>query len=320
VWNCEVTVTNSIIWGNSAARDNEIGIILIHDGGNPTCIVSYSNVKDGLDDIEIDYYVEWGNGNIDADPCFVDPGYWDTNGTPLDANDDFWISGDYHLKSQAGRWEPDEGRWTMDDVTSPCIDAGNPMSPLGEEPFPNGGIVNMGAYGGTREASKSYFGGPPCEIVVAGDLNGDCAVNFKDFALLGLHWIEPNEPFVIPEEAWNPRPKIGAKYVPTDGTMTWKLGSVDTTGYGVSYEIYIGKDWRAVFHATGGSPEYMDHVNTESYDYSFLEYGTLHFWRVDTVLTKLVPPFTKVVTKGRVWNFTTVTPVPPCKGVGCSGE
>jgi hypothetical protein len=114
-----------------------------------------------------------GAGNIDADPIFADPN-----------------NGDYHLKSQAGRWDANEGRWTKDEVTSPCIDAGDPKSPIGLEPFPNGGIINMGAYGGTEEASKSYFGEPVCETIVAGDINGDCIVNFKDFALIAFHWLE----------------------------------------------------------------------------------------------------------------------------------
>jgi len=52
----------------------------------------------------------------------------------------------------------------------------------------------MGAYGGTTEASKSYFGKPPCEIIVAGDVNGDCMVNFLDFRLMALHWCEDNSP------------------------------------------------------------------------------------------------------------------------------
>ena len=63
------------------------------------------------------------------------------------------------------------------------------MSPIGPEPFPNGGIINMGAYGGTTEASKSYFDKPPCEIIVAGDINGDCEINFKDFTFIALHWL-----------------------------------------------------------------------------------------------------------------------------------
>jgi len=85
-------------------------------------------------------------------------------------------------------------RWTKDEVTSLCIDAGDPASPIGLEPFPNGGIINMGAYGGTAEASKSYFGEPVCEIIVAGDINGDCKVNFTDFAIMAEHWLEDNSP------------------------------------------------------------------------------------------------------------------------------
>ena len=93
-----------------------------------------------------------------ADPAIGRIGYWDPNGTPEDPSDDLWVDGDYHLKSQAGRWDPESETWLQDDVTSPCIDAGDPNSPIGYEPFPSGGIVNMGAYGGTVEASKSYFG------------------------------------------------------------------------------------------------------------------------------------------------------------------
>jgi len=163
-------LTNCILWdGQSEIWNN--------DGSTVTA--TYSDVQEG-----------WaGEGNIDIDPCFADHGYWDANETPDDASDDFWVDGDYHLKSQAGRWEPSEGRWVMDEVTSPCIDAGDPTTPIGREPFPNGGIVNMGAYGGTAEASKSYFGKPPCEIIVAGDINGDCAVNFLDFRLMALRWL-----------------------------------------------------------------------------------------------------------------------------------
>jgi hypothetical protein len=44
-------------------------------------------------------------------------------------------------------------------VTSPCIDAGDPASACGNEPIPNGGRINMGAYGNTAQASKSCVSG-----------------------------------------------------------------------------------------------------------------------------------------------------------------
>ncbi len=113
-----------------------------------------------------------GAGNINVDPLFADT-----------------TNGDYHLMSQAGHWDPLAGDWVADDATSPCIDGGDPASPIGYEPFPNGGILNMGAYGATAEASKSWFGKPACETIVSGDINGDCIVDFSDFALLSLHWL-----------------------------------------------------------------------------------------------------------------------------------
>jgi hypothetical protein len=126
---------------------------------------------------------------IREDPLFTQPGYWDSNGTPEDSYDDFWVDGDYHLQSQTGRWDLNSASWVKDGVTSPCIDAGDPNSPIGYEPFPNGGVINIGAYGGTAGASKSYFGTPPCEAIIAGDINGDCRVDFADLAILTQHWL-----------------------------------------------------------------------------------------------------------------------------------
>ncbi|MBN1507185.1 MAG: hypothetical protein JW955_10090 [Sedimentisphaerales bacterium] len=139
-----------------------------------------------------------GPGNVSVAPLFAEIGHWanptDPNlpGDPADPNT-VWIDGDYHLKSQAGRWDPKSQSWVKDDATSPCIDAGDPNSPVGDEPFPNGGRVNMGAYGGTAEASKSYFGEPACETIIAGDINGDCIVDLKDLALLTQHWLAASD-------------------------------------------------------------------------------------------------------------------------------
>jgi len=175
------------------------------DEGDPeiqNCLF-YDNAGGDLYDYETDTTLtgadeinglDLASANIDGDPCFASFGYWDPNGTPEDANDDFWVDGDYHLKSQAGRWDPPAQAWVPDNTTSSCIDAGQMYAPIAGEPFPNGGIINMGAYGGTAEASKSYFDKPPCEIIVAGDINGDCIIDFKDFRLMALHWCDDNNP------------------------------------------------------------------------------------------------------------------------------
>jgi hypothetical protein len=170
------TVTNSIIWGNTAPTGREISL-----GTGAIFSISYSNVDGGQTGVNVGAStLNWDLGNIDADPYFVDP-----------TNDDF------HLKSQAGRWNPESQAWVQDDVTSPCIDAGDPMSPIDWELFPNGGFVNMGAYGGTSEASKTYFGGPICETIIAGDINGDGQVNLVDLEIMALHWTD-DEPLTLP--------------------------------------------------------------------------------------------------------------------------
>lgn len=184
---------NCILWGNAAAVCGEQISISSAAGilGEPQMELVHCIVQNGPNAV---YSVRPIEGDwTSTEPHFASPGCWHPNGTPEDASDDFWIDGDYHLKSQAGRWDPNSQTWVQDDVTSPCIDAGNPMSPIGLELFPNGGIINTGAYGGTNEASKSYFGKAPCGTIIAGDVNGDCKVDFADFQLMALHWLEKSQ-------------------------------------------------------------------------------------------------------------------------------
>ena len=61
------------------------------------------------------------NGNISKDPLFLGA-----------------VVGDYHEKTG-----------------SPHVDAGNPSSDYSNEPAPNGGRINIGAYGNTTEATQS---------------------------------------------------------------------------------------------------------------------------------------------------------------------
>jgi len=150
-------ISNSIIYGNiiPGIKGSEIAQGPHGATGCRPEFIKITHSLVGNDpnafDIPQCYSGEW----LYADPLFVNPGYWDPNGTPDDTIDDFWIDGDYHLKSQASRWDPASQSWVVDDVTSPCIDAGDPNMPVGDEPMPNGGIINMGAYGGTEQASLS---------------------------------------------------------------------------------------------------------------------------------------------------------------------
>jgi len=188
-------IRNSILYGNMALTGSEITTYYFPGRGGcpeyPFLNITHSVVGSDPNAITMMYCTNLLSGKwLHIDPLFNRPGYWDLNGTPNDPNDDFWIDGDYHLKSQAGRWDPNSQSWVQDDVTSPCIDTGDPNTPIGNEPFPNGGRINMGAYGGTAEASKSYFGEPLCETIITGDINGDCKVDLKDLTLLSSHWLE----------------------------------------------------------------------------------------------------------------------------------
>lgn len=146
-------ITNCIFWFDTPDE--------ICNYQNCSSDVTYSNVQGS-----------WtGLGNIVADPCFVDP-----------------CNGEYHLKSQAGRWNPNSQSWVKDDVTSPCIDAGNPGCPEANEPAPNGNRINMGAYGGTAEASKS-----PGNSRNIADLTNDWAVDSNDLKVFVSYWLETGD-------------------------------------------------------------------------------------------------------------------------------
>ena len=157
---CLAFITNSILWDDSYQIWNEEGSIVT---------VSYSDIKGGQSAIYDPLStVVWSNGNIDTDPNFASPGYWaawNDIGVAVEPNElnAIWVDGDYHLKSEAGRWDPESDIWVYDEVTSPCIDAGDPNSPIDLEPLPNGDRINMGAYGGTTEASKSPLTASPEE-------------------------------------------------------------------------------------------------------------------------------------------------------------
>lgn len=113
-------ILNNIVWGNEIFMEESVW--------SSEYDIRFNDIQGG-----------WkGRGNIDIDPCFADP-----------------ENRDYHLKSQAGRWDPESESWVVDAETSPCIDAGDPDSPIDDEPAPHGDRLNMGAYGGLWQASKS---------------------------------------------------------------------------------------------------------------------------------------------------------------------
>ena len=178
-----------------------------------------------------------GPGDIIKDPLFVSNGYWENNETP-DESDDFWVDGDYHVTSQAGRWSEVDQGWINDSLTSPCIDAGgepnDPNSDWTAELWPHGRRINVGAYGGTVQASMSLS-----DAGNIADLNPDVNdandwVGYSDMLLLADKWLSNEVPlaedmdrngvvdfadYAILVNNW--QPQIFPPQPPDPNPMTW---------------------------------------------------------------------------------------------------
>jgi len=156
-------VKDSIFWNNFGVKGHEMAVAtgFEYDPRCGTLTVSYSDVKDGYPDVWVDdgCTLNWGAGNISADPLFV-AGLLD----------------EYYL-SQTAAGQPTQ---------SPCVDAGSAFaSDLGLIGYttrvdggPDTGIVDMGYHHLTLE---------PCSYC---DLVYDGLINFADFAVLAERWLD----------------------------------------------------------------------------------------------------------------------------------
>ena len=145
------TLTNCILWNNVP---NEIVVA----SGSP--VAEYCAVQGGFG----------GTAILDADPCFVDP-----------------TGGDFHLRSAIGRFDAGSNTWVMDSQMSPSIDAGDLSGCWMAELYPHGRRGNLGAFGGTPQASLSgsAFG-------YRADLNHDGRVEWLDLIDYALQWSQDN--------------------------------------------------------------------------------------------------------------------------------
>ncbi|HUW20065.1 MAG TPA: right-handed parallel beta-helix repeat-containing protein [Sedimentisphaerales bacterium] len=212
----DVEITNCILWdGGNELSNKDASIISI----------SYSCIRN---------WTEGGTGNIADDPCFADP------------NND-----DYHLRSEAGRWDPVAQSWVLDTVTSPCIDAGDPNSDWTGELWPHGSLINMGAYGGTPEASLSVVvfmvnfqpaGSPvpPGYEVDSGDLYGNRSSG------LTYGWNQAN--YATRDRQANPDQWYDTmNHLQKSGNRTWEIELANGT-----YSVYL----------LCGDPAATDQINT----------------------------------------------------------
>ncbi len=186
---CDGAIRRNVVYGNSAAREGA-GMAWCSGGIQNNTIVRNSGGGVYRCDASIVNCIIWGNGSDHGiqvynggTPTYSCIEIWRTGGEGNIAYYPHFVdaeNGDYRLRS-----------W------SPCIDAGDPSSPFSEEPEPNGGRVNMGAYGNTQEAAcKSadsdqdglpddweveFFGNLSQEETA--DPDGDLIINIQEYHL-----------------------------------------------------------------------------------------------------------------------------------------
>jgi len=146
-----VTLRNNVIacsgsgayclYGGNAAASSDYNVFVYADGAKMVQQNEGGYIRDHATLLEWQNMTRWDMHSTTADPLFADP-----------------ANGDFHLKSTGGRWNPATKSWATDAVDSPCIDVGDPSYEVGSEAAPNGNRINVGAYGGTAEASKSPSG------------------------------------------------------------------------------------------------------------------------------------------------------------------
>ena len=212
MYSCSGAVQNNTIYANSAT---ERGAGLLSCRGTIlNCIVWGNNGREEtqLDDCSkplyscIQDWVEGGVGNIWLYPHFVD-----------------LASGDFHLES-----------W------SPCIDGGDPQSPFADEPEPNGGRVDMGAYGNTREATPR-----------SPDTDHDFLPDEWELEMFGnLAWSAEDDPDgdLVPNSE-----EIKRGYDPIGPPATWYVdGAVPSSGDGKLWETAFKTIQEGMDAASGG--------------------------------------------------------------------
>ena len=116
--------------------------------------IDYSDIQGGPAAVYMANYLSisdtlnYGAHNLATNPLFGSP-----------------ATGDYHLQSVAGRYNPSTGSYLYDSASSPGIDSGDPSFTYSDQPTPNGGRIEIGAYGNTSQSSlagagDNYLPGP----------------------------------------------------------------------------------------------------------------------------------------------------------------
>ncbi len=160
-----VTIVNSVVWGNYADEGRQLVVRL-----GATLDVAYTDVEGGQSDVHIEAggLLNWLDGNIDADPLFVDP---DNGDFRLQPGSPCIDAGDNTAVPKGTTTDLDGNPRFIDDPDTPDTGFGNPP------------IVDMGAY--------EFQGASPCPWDCDGSESTDGTVGIVDFLTLLAQWGGP---------------------------------------------------------------------------------------------------------------------------------
>ena len=163
-------------------------------------------------------------------------------------------TGNFHLQSEYGRYNPATDAFVTDAETSWAIGRGNPNSPFDEQPDPTAGRINLGAFGNTEFASM----GSTNPMTMVRTLNDGMTISNITQQVQPLVWAMNNVPTNL---------LVAVQYSP-DGGTTWVTiqDNVDAyqeyivwtatpefEAYGARWRV-IGDDGVTIYAGTNASP------------------------------------------------------------------
>jgi hypothetical protein len=181
---------NCIFWGNTASTTAVKDDQIFDDYPSISLMVEYTCVQGG-----------WtGTGNIDTDPLLVD-----ANGPDSIAG-----TADDNLRLSAGSPCVDSGNSGVVPPDIADIDGdGNTVEPT---PLDLGGRARI-VDGDCNDSNIVDMGAYEFSYTSVGDFDGDCDVEFADFAILALAWLSEDG-----QVQYNPACDIG---IPADDSIDW---------------------------------------------------------------------------------------------------
>jgi parallel beta-helix repeat protein len=247
----DANLSNCILWGDSAVQGSEIyvGRYIDYWGTEYTSTmdVNYSDVGGWDTNIYVDTNctLNWGPGNIDADPCFVRPGYWQPPllPPPAQASDPYPFDGAIDVNPTVDlRWLAGAYSTSHDvyfGTNNPPLFVGNQTSTTFD---PAAMAYNTTYYWRIDELNISG--------ITAGDV-----WSFMTGSL--------------PDKASNPNPADYATGVEINTDLSWIAGSGAT-----SHDVYFG---------TNNPPPFVRNQTSTTFDPTVMAYSTTYYWRIDEV-------------------------------------